>query len=161
MSDESQRREVASQDNVELFQRGIDAINAGDFSGETFATLCTPDFWMQNPTTAVTDKSYQGADGHREWAAEFLDAFGADGRLELETVLAHGENFVVSRLRWTGHGSRSGAPLVLKWFTVMWFRDGLMCRGMGYMDRDEALEAAGLGSDVTSDTGPVGEPADA
>lgn len=130
--------------NVELQRRGVAAIDAREFSDELFEALCTPDFRLENTSTAVTDKTYWGASGVREWIADFADAFDADAHHEIENVVAEGEDFVVCVLRWAGRGSRSGAPLVLRWVSVTWFRDGKMARAVGYLSRREALAAVGL-----------------
>jgi ketosteroid isomerase-like protein len=133
-----------SSENIDLLFRGYAAINADEVSDETLASFCTRDLQMANPPTAVTQKTYEGWSGLREWLADFREAFETGARLELEGVIAEGEDFVVSRDRWIGHGSRSGAPLVLRWVNVTWFRDGKLCRGIGYTNRHEALKAVGL-----------------
>jgi ketosteroid isomerase-like protein len=133
-----------SQANVEIHRSCIEAINAAEFTDETFARFCTPDFVMANPTTAVTERSYAGADGVRAWVADFAEAFADRPCLEVDEILADGADFVVSRLRWSGRGSRSGAALDLSWINVSWFRDEKMSRGVGYTNRHDALKAVGL-----------------
>jgi ketosteroid isomerase-like protein len=133
-----------SRANLELHRRGVAAIDAGEFSDELFGELCTPEFRMENTSTAVTDKTYYGADGVREWISDFLDAFEEGARHEIEEVIAVGEDFVVSIVHFAGHGARSGAPLVLRWVNVTWFHDDKMIRAVGYTSRREALEAVGL-----------------
>lgn len=56
-----------SQRNIELHNRGVAALNAGELPDELFEELCAPEFRMENTSTAVTDKSYDGAEGVREW----------------------------------------------------------------------------------------------
>jgi ketosteroid isomerase-like protein len=133
-----------SQENVEIARRGVAAMDSGEVSDETFETLCTDDFVMTNAPTALTDKTYRGASGLREWVAEFTEAFGVGVRYELEEVLADDEDFVVATLRLSGQGARSAAPLVLRWVGVWRFRDGKMSRATGYLRRREALKAVGL-----------------
>jgi ketosteroid isomerase-like protein len=135
---------VVSQQNVEVQRLSVDAINAAELTDELHACLCTPDFVMANPTTAVTERSYQGADGVRAWIADFGEVFAGKPLLKIDEIIADGDDFVVSRMRWTGRGSRSGAPLDLAWINVMWFRDGKMSRGTGYTNRHDALKAVGL-----------------
>jgi hypothetical protein len=62
---------------------------------------------MENTSTAVTDKTYYGANGVREWASDFLQAFDEGARHEIEEIIADGEDFVVSMIRFAGRGSRS------------------------------------------------------
>jgi ketosteroid isomerase-like protein len=130
--------------NVALVERSVAAINAGEFSEELHESLCTSDFWMTNPSTAVTEKAYRGAAGVREWIADFTEVFGTGVRFELEEILAGDDGFVVAGLRWSGEGAQSGAPLVLRWISVWWFRDGKMSRAAGYRNRRDAFEAVGL-----------------
>jgi ketosteroid isomerase-like protein len=133
-----------SPSNVELHRRGVAAIDSRLFSDELFEELCAPEFRMENTSTAVTDKTYRGASGVRAWIEDFAEAFDVGAHHEIEEVIAEGEDFVVSVLRWTGRGSRSGAPLELRWVSVTWFRDGKMTCAVGYLSRREALEAVGL-----------------
>jgi ketosteroid isomerase-like protein len=99
---------------------------------------------MENTTTAVTDKTYVGAEGVREWIKDMFEAFDDESRYETEEIVADGENFVVARNRIVGHGARSGAPVTLRWASVVWFRGGKMTRTAGYLRRQEALKAVGL-----------------
>jgi ketosteroid isomerase-like protein len=133
-----------SERNLELVRRSVAAMNSRDLSDETFESLCTSDFMLTNASTAVTDKTYRGAPGVREWIDDFAEAFAAGAQYELGEILAASDELVVARLRWSGQGARSAAPLVLRWVGVWWFRDGKVCRGAGYATRHEALKAAGL-----------------
>jgi ketosteroid isomerase-like protein len=98
---------------------------------------------MENVVTAISDKTYHGASGIREW---FNDSFdGVEGaRFQLEHVIADGANFVVARTAISGMGARSGAPLHLAWISVVWFADGKITRTTGYTNRHDALKAVGL-----------------
>ncbi len=133
-----------SQGNVETYQRGVAGINGREFSDELFAEICTPDFRMENTSTAVTDKTYHGAQGVREWINDFFEAFGVGTRYENEEIIAHADDFVISVVRLIGHGARSGAPLELRWVAVTWFQGAKMSRAVGYLSRGEALKAVGL-----------------
>jgi len=99
---------------------------------------------VENAVTAVTEKTYVGAEGVREWIKDMFEALDEDSRYETEEILADGEDFVVARVRFTGHGARSGAPVVLGFVTVTWFQDARMARATGFLHRREALEAVGL-----------------
>jgi ketosteroid isomerase-like protein len=133
-----------SQENVELHERAVAALNARDISDETAAEILAPDYRIENTSTAVTDKTYLGAEGAREWITDFLEAFQEGARYEIEENIADGDDFVVALVRLVGHGARSGAPLVLRWVTVTWIRDRKMTRAVGYLSRREALTAVGL-----------------
>ena len=133
-----------SHENIELHHRAVAAINAREFPDELFMELCGPEFRMENTSTAVTDKTYYGAEGVREWIADFFEAFDQDACHEIEEIVADGDDFVVSVVRFVGRGARSGAPLVLRWVSVTWFDKGKMTRAVGYLSRRQALEAVGL-----------------
>jgi ketosteroid isomerase-like protein len=133
-----------SQRTIELHDRGVAALDERELSDELFEELCDPDFRMENTSTAVTDKTYHGAEGVREWISDFFDAFAEDARYETEEIIADGDDFVVAVVRIVGRGARSGAPLTLRWVNVNWFRGDKLTRAVGYLSRSEALRSVGL-----------------
>ena len=133
-----------SQRTIELHNRGVAAIDARELSDELFEELCDPDLRMENTSTAVTDKTYHGAEGVREWISDFFDAFAEDARYETEEIVADGDDFVVSVVRIVGRGARSGAPLTLRWVNVNWLHGDKLTRAVGYLSRREALRSGGL-----------------
>jgi len=106
--------------------------------------LLGPDFRIENAATAVTDKTYYGADGVREWVRDIFEGMNDGSRYETEEILADGEDFVVARVRLVGHGARSGAIVRLRWISVTWYEGGKSIRSVGYLRRREALQAVGL-----------------
>ncbi len=133
-----------SQENIELHERAIEMLNARALSDELAAETLAPGFRIENAATAVTDKTYYGAEGVREWCRDIFEGLGGDARYETEEILADSEDFVVARVRLVGHGARSGAPVELRWVAVTWYEDGKATRTAGYLRRREALEAVGL-----------------
>jgi ketosteroid isomerase-like protein len=128
-----------SRENIEIARRWTAAINARQVP----EGLLAPDVRLENVTTAVTDKTYRGAEGVREWIGDFFDVLGDDARYEGEVIEA-GDDYVVGKARFVGRGSVSGAPVEMRYYGVMWIRDGKITRGVGYPSRREALEAVGL-----------------
>jgi ketosteroid isomerase-like protein len=128
-----------SHRNVEIMRRLVDAINADAIPRE----LIAPDFELRNTTTAVTDATYFGYEGALKWRRDLFDVVD-DPRFEVE-ILATGPDHLVTANRLFGRGSSSGAPVELRWSSVVWFEDGRLTRGVGYQRRREALEAMGLG----------------
>ena len=106
--------------------------------------LLAPGFQMVNAATAVTDKTYAGADGVLEWTVDIFGAFDPQARFEIEQVVAEGEDFVVTMNRIDGKGASSGAPLVFRWPAVFHCAGGQLTSVVGYLRRREALEAVGL-----------------
>jgi len=133
-----------SQENIELHERAIETINARALSDELAAETLAPGFRIENAATAVTDKTYFGAEGVREWFRDIFEGLDEDARYETEEILADSEDFVVARVRLVGRGARSGAPVELRWVAVTWYAGGKATRTAGYLRRREALEAVGL-----------------
>jgi len=71
-----------SEANIELFERGAAAMNARAIPDELAEELLAPGFRMENVPTAVTDKTYVGAEGVREWIKDMFEAFDDDARYE-------------------------------------------------------------------------------
>jgi ketosteroid isomerase-like protein len=128
-----------SRDNVEAVRRLVDGVNADAIPRDLLAA----DFELSNATTAVTDAHYTGYEGGLEWRRELFDV--VDGaRLELDEVLAAGDDYVVATTRLVGRGAVSGAPVDMRWASVFRFRDGKIARIAGYSRRRDALEAVGI-----------------
>jgi ketosteroid isomerase-like protein len=127
------------QENIEIANRWTAAINARQVPEE----LLAPDVLLENVTTAVTDRTYRGATGVREWISDFFDVLGDDARYEGEVIEA-GDDYVVGKARFVGPGSVSGVPVEMRYYGVMWIRDGKITRAVGYPNRRDALEAVGL-----------------
>src|SRR5438552_16061449 len=129
-------------------------MDAREISDALAEELLAPGFRMENTSTAVTDKTYVGAEGAREWIRDMFEAFDEDSRYETEEILDEGEDFVVARNRVVGHGARSGAPVTLRWVSVIWFHDGKMTRTAGYLVAAAAFllsrRAGGTGAGVLS-----------
>jgi ketosteroid isomerase-like protein len=111
---------------------------------EVPASLLAPGFYMENHATAVTDYAYHGANGWREWMDDLFEEFADGARLELEEVIASGEDFVAATFAIRGRGARSGTPLQFRWAGVTWFARGLATRSLGFSDASQALASVGL-----------------
>jgi hypothetical protein len=105
--------------------------------------ILASDFAMENATTAVTTKTYSGAQGIEEWFTDFYDVFADGWRYDVEPI-AFGQDCAVARIILTGRGRASGAPLDMSHWGVVWIREGQVVRAVGFMTKRDALEAAGL-----------------
>jgi ketosteroid isomerase-like protein len=103
-----------------------------------------PDFRLENISTALSDKTWVGEEGMREWMNDHFGAFAPGAEFRADEVVAEGDDYVVAICSVTGQGAVSGAPLQLRWATVAWFRDGQMTRAAAFARRREALKAVGL-----------------
>jgi hypothetical protein len=85
---------------------------------------------------------YEGKDGIRRFFGD-IEAAGPDFRLDLERLEAVGGERVLAFLRVTVHGRASGVPTPAETGNVHEL-EGKIRRIQIFLDRGEALEAAGL-----------------
>jgi hypothetical protein len=136
-----------SQENVEVVERVVEAINRRDIEG--YLGCCTEDIQLITPTAEVGG-TYDGPDGIRRFFADVADA-GPDFKLAIERLQAVGADRVLAFTRMTVTGRASGIPagweagnVDVELGTVYDFVDGKIKRTCVFFDRDQALEAAGL-----------------
>jgi ketosteroid isomerase-like protein len=130
-----------SQVNVELAYRAIDAMNRRDI--DAFLALLDPDVEFYSRIVELEGGGpYQGHDGIRSWW-ESLFSISPDFRTEIEDVRDAGDT-TVTRVRQSGHGVGSDAPMEqMQWFVAQ-SRNGRVIRVQVFVSEIEALKAAGL-----------------
>jgi SnoaL-like protein len=129
-----------SQENVELYRRGIEAFNQRDLDG--FLALADPDVVGISRVLAIEGSTYRGHDGTREWWNDLLDVFPGF-TIEIVWVRDKGQ-LTVAELRNSADREGSAAPLEeLVWQVSEW-RKGLVVRWEMFERERDALEAAGL-----------------
>lgn len=132
-----------SQLNLETFERANDAINRRDV--EALLLEVHPEVeWhpVLLASVAGAKSVYHGHDGVREWIGDVDDSFERTVS-EFSEVRDLGDRIIAfGHLRATG--KESGAPVESPIFYVADFREGKAFRVWTYLDRDQALEAAGL-----------------
>jgi ketosteroid isomerase-like protein len=129
-----------SEENIEIVERALAAINERDIDG--YLACCTEDIQLQTPVSPVAGV-YEGADGIRRFFADIEDA-GPDFRLDLEHLEGVSAERVLAFVRVTVHGRASGLPIPSETGNVYEFVEGKIRRIQIFLDRGEALEAAGL-----------------
>jgi hypothetical protein len=129
-----------AQQNLQVHERAVEAVRLREVPEEILA----PRFYMENRVSAVTDYSYHGAMGWRDWMNDIFEVFAEDALYEVEDLIAQGEDFVIAMFRIAGLGARSRMPLELRWVGVTWFHNGKLTRAVGYRNRHEALAAVGV-----------------
>jgi ketosteroid isomerase-like protein len=129
-----------SEENVELYRRGIEAFNRRDL--DAFLALAHADVVGISRVLAIEGDSYRGHDGTREWWNDLLGVF-PDFRIEVVWVRDAGD-LTVSELQNSAHGEGSAAPLEEVVWQVSEWRDGRVVRWQIYDSEQDALEAAGL-----------------
>lgn len=129
-----------SQENVDLYRRGIEAFNRRDL--DAFLALAHPDVVGISRVLAIEGDSYRGYDGTRDWWTDLLGVF-PDFRIEVIWVRDAGD-LTVSELRNSAHGEGSAARLEEFVWQVSEWRDGRVVRWQMHEKEQDALAAAGL-----------------
>jgi ketosteroid isomerase-like protein len=127
-----------SEGNEEIVERAITAINERDIDG--YLACCTEDIELEMPGVAGV---YEGAHGIRRFFADIEDA-GPDFRIHIERAEGVSGERILALLRVTFHGRASGLSIPAETGNVYEFEEGKIRRVRIFLDRAEALEAAGL-----------------
>jgi ketosteroid isomerase-like protein len=133
-----------SQENLELVRRAFEEFNRGGVE----AMVDT--FWHPQIVYDMTPAGIPGFGvytGYEEVRGLFADWFAAfefdEWQLEVDELFDRDERVVVMA-RQHGPGSSSGADVGLKFVQVLTLSPGKIVRVDNYLDRGQALEAAGL-----------------
>jgi hypothetical protein len=76
-----------SKENINLVYQLADALNAREVPD-----FIASDYRLENVNTAVTNKTYLGSEGWREWMRDMLGAFAEGARFEIDEVVADGDD---------------------------------------------------------------------
>jgi ketosteroid isomerase-like protein len=132
-----------SEENLEIPRRLIDAYNRRDIP--VFMALLHPDVEWIPIMAALEGRVYRGHDGVRRW----LDDLAEDWEYFepcLEEFHDLGDRVLIFG-RWRARGRASGVELENQPATWLYeIKDGKAVWMRTFTDRDEALEAAGLGT---------------
>jgi hypothetical protein len=124
--------------------RAYAAANRHDF--DLLRTSNDPDIYEYRPSRDLLppdlETVFYGHDGYLRLWRYWLDAF-EDIRWDPEEMLDFGEKVLVTTKQ-SGHGSGSGVGVSEPVFQLFTFRRGLVIRQQDFLNRTEALEAAGL-----------------
>jgi ketosteroid isomerase-like protein len=132
-----------SEENVEAVRKGVKAFNERD--PDAFVAVVSPDVeWDDAIFWSGVTRTYRGRGELREWMSEVLEPWESL-RIELTEITEAPDDRVFYGLRLTGRGKGSGVePPGETFWTAAWFADGKVTRRKVFLERDEALEAAGL-----------------
>jgi ketosteroid isomerase-like protein len=136
-----------SEENVEIV-RQIIATNRAEYRNdeariEAFLALWDPNCEYTSVVAAVEPRTYRGHDGLRRYPADMADSW-ADWRSEVEEIIDAGLDTVFATIHTRITGKQSGVALDARLAMVFVFSAGKVLRARTYLDRREALEAAGL-----------------
>jgi ketosteroid isomerase-like protein len=129
-----------AHENLTIVRRLYRAMDVRDL--EVIAELVDPDAeWI--PDSRVGQGPVRGRENIIQFYTERAEVFD-EVRTELEHFWETDDKVLVF-VRVTGRGQASGAGFDIRIGHLWTLHDGAVVRGEGYGDRDEALEAAGLG----------------
>jgi ketosteroid isomerase-like protein len=128
-------------ENVQVVRQQLAALAKGDWEAvyETWDPLIEWDF----ESGAVISGVYRGADSVRAALVSFMTEWENFG-FEIEDVIEADYGRVLTLVRLTGRGRRSGIPLDFRETTNSTIREGKVAHVREYYDRKQALEAVGL-----------------
>jgi ketosteroid isomerase-like protein len=129
-----------SEENVELAHRAYDALNRQDL--DAFLALMDPEVIAIPRVLALEGGAYRGHGGVRRWWESIFSVF-PDFEATVLELRAVGDATITS-VRFHGHGGGSEAPFEDAIWQVTKWHDGRAVWFKSYLDRAEALEAAGL-----------------
>jgi ketosteroid isomerase-like protein len=133
-----------SQGNVEVVRQAYDAWNRRDF--DRVLEVLDPQIEWTFAGGAVTglgiDSTYHGHDGVRRFWETFIEPWERIS-IEVEEMRTVGDR-VVALVRFRAIGRGSGVKLDEPFAHVLTFRGSHVIRFEAFVDRTEALEAAGL-----------------
>jgi ketosteroid isomerase-like protein len=129
-----------SHEDVEIVRRSFDAWNEGDV--QAIRGFYTEDAVIRTPITEF-GRTFEGDNPIGRWIAEMRETWAAV-HWDVERIFDGGDGVVVSFYRSISTGRRSGVEVVRDLTGVHRIRDGLIAVDEVFLDRDEALEAAGL-----------------
>jgi ketosteroid isomerase-like protein len=136
-----------SQKNVEIVRRLIEAWNRNELEGgvalERVVPFLDPGVIFDATRRIINPKTYAGIEGIRAMLAE-RDEVWAEFRMEPDEFVDAGDR-VVAVGRWVAKGSGGGVEVNQPIADVFTLHGGRVVRcEIGYSDRADALEAAGL-----------------
>jgi|SRR5215211_1698897 len=129
-----------SRENVEALWRGYEAFNRRDI--DAWLEGFHPDAEMHDLSSIPDAPVRRGHAALREWVS-MMDEIWVGGRYEPEDFIDAGQSVVVA-VRGTGRGRGSEIPMDVEMFHLFEIEDGKVRRLAAYLDRNEALQAAGL-----------------
>ena len=130
-----------SEENVETIRRGYEAYERGDLDAVVadFAPDCE---YVAAGMVPGRTGTYRGPDGYKEFVAWLAQEF-SDAHAQVDALIDAGD-WVVLGATLRGRGRQSGIPATFTFWQVWRFADGKVVQGQGFVDKDDALEAAGL-----------------
>jgi ketosteroid isomerase-like protein len=132
-----------SQENIETVRTAFEALSRGGFD-EALAYV-HPEVEFEPPDEAPErPSSVKGHEALRERWRTLLEPFDDDVRLEPLEFIDVDDHTVITVFHLGVRGRASEVPVEAQPAYVLTIRDGKIMRMRAYLQRDQALEAAGL-----------------
>jgi ketosteroid isomerase-like protein len=132
-----------SRRNVEAVLHGIEALNRRD--ADAFVETASPDIeWEDSVFWSEHARIYRGEAELREWFDRVVLEPWESIHFELAEITEAGDDRVFFGGLLTTRGKGSGAETQVRGWSVVWITNGKITRRLVFLDRAEALEAAGL-----------------
>ena len=129
-----------SREHVESARKGYEAFARGDLDG--VLDMMDPDIEAHNPVEVPEAAVHHGREAVRRDWEQTIDLFD-DFSIEVEEFIDAGDELVVF-LRYRARARGSDAEIDTPMAHVLTFREGKAVRLRQYLDRAQALKAAGL-----------------
>jgi ketosteroid isomerase-like protein len=123
---------------VEVVERWAEALRRGELAEEIWdenAEIVNAEGW-------VLDVTYRGREGVRKWWDDIAEAV-SDLVLDFEEITALDHERVLTAQRFVGHFRTTGIPVDVTWASVITVRSGRIVHAIGYLTKNQALEATG------------------
>ena len=132
-----------SQENVEVVLQGVEALNRRDVDG--FVGLASSDIeWEDSVFWSEHVRIYRGEAELREWFNQAVQEPWESVHFEVEEITEAGDDGVFFGGLLTTRGKGSGVETQVRGWSVVRITNGKITRRKVFLDRAEALEAAGL-----------------
>ena len=131
-----------SKENSEIVLQLIEAVNRRDV--DAFVALVSPDVeWEDSSFWSEPARIYSGRGELREWFNQIVEPWESL-HFEVEEITEATNDRVFLGTLLTTRGKGSGVETQLRAWGAIWIANGKITRRHVFLDRDEALEAAGL-----------------
>jgi hypothetical protein len=132
-----------SEENVEVVLQGVEALNRRDVDG--FIGLVSPDvewedsvFWSEHARIHRAKRSSESGSTRSSWNPGKAFSLRSRRSPKLRMIGFSSGGLLTTR------GKGSGVETQVRGWSVVWITNGKTTRRQVFLDRDEALEAAGL-----------------
>ena len=128
---------------MDVIKRGHDAFNRGDWDGALEFAHPEIEWRLHGELGLDAAQAVKGREALKELWASFFEIWDEYKMDALDFAQAPAGRVLVS-VRFTALGQGSSVPIELTYFWVYRMRDGVIAAVDLYLEKSEALEAAGL-----------------